>query len=72
MIARRGASPAQHDAVRQAVPFTVTMVFGKSEVAHRSLASSWAVAVDLAMRSVRRDGIASLDAIPDSIRVESR
>lgn len=71
MIARR-RQPVEHEPVRQAQPFTVTMTFGRDEVAHKSLASSWVMAVDLAMRSVRRDGTASLDAIPDSIRVERK
>ena len=68
MIARRHR-PEQREIVRPAVPWTVTIAFGTREVVHKSVASSWAVALDLATRAVRRDGIAPLDAVPTSIAV---
>lgn len=76
MIARRRLPEERdrlllpQDPVRPLVPYVVTISFGGRETTHRSVASSWALAVDLAMRAVRRGEIASLDAIPSSIRVD--
>ena len=68
MIARRHQQEEPPPAKLATFTVTLTMKDGR-QVAHKSMAGDWTGAVELALRSVRRDGIASRDEVPETIVV---